>query len=106
MSLAALIVAIVALGIATIGLTGCTSKPDGSVGPLVQKALDALLPADFHGSVDTGHSNAVFDFSIKAGNVRKNATGQWTWDWLQYKRNSHYATWSSNGWITLGTPPQ
>jgi hypothetical protein len=102
--LAALIVAFFA-GCATAGRTQSTDAT------LIQGVLDKMLPPDFAGPIDVSHVNQYFTIAIKAGNVHRNADGKWTWDWLEYERNSHFPlfsglTWSSTGKVRLGNPQQ
>lgn len=110
MKMSALIPLILA-ALAVAFFAGCatTAKTGAAPVPLVQGVLDKLLPADFAGPVDVSEVNQYFTITIKAGNVHRTADGKWTWDWLEYERNSHFPifsglTWGSTGKLRLGSP--
>ncbi len=95
-ALLALVLALVSLvfaGCATVGA-------DGGPG-IVQRTLDATLPADFTGSAEVGHKNAWVDVEIVAHGLRRTVSG-WTWRELRYRRNGRV----SHGWITLTPEPE
>ncbi len=87
------------LCVAGIGLAaGCASVPAGAPHvSVIERVLDAALPAAFSGDTKVVHKNPWIDVTIAAGNVRQ-VDGRWTWDWLEYTRNGRF----SAGTITLG----
>lgn len=96
--------------IVLLSLCGCTTVAK-KVNELkeVQTAINNLLPSDFKGDVDTGRSDEYFNITLKAGNLHKNDKGEWTWDWVDYSRETHIgvigpAGWHSSVHVKLGTP--
>lgn len=82
-----------------VALQGCATTGKKSLF-LVQSVLDQTLPPDFSGDVAFRHDNPYIHLFIRAGNVRRGASGMWTWDWLTYQRSG-----LSQGSVILGTPP-
>lgn len=95
-----------------IALTcGCSSiAPSSTNGPLLlQPVLDRIVPADFVGDGDFGEVGVYVNLQIKAGNLHKLPSGQWTWNWLAYRRIvtiplAPGLPYRQEGWVTLGTP--
>lgn len=85
-------------------LTGCaTVGKSKALDP--QSILSTFLPPEFEGGdFHAEHHNALFDIEISVIGLRPLAGGKWTWSSFTYERKSHYATWSSDGKITLGPP--
>lgn len=88
-----------------LSLSSCTAVIKGiDQVKQVRDAINNLLPADFKGNADLQRHDAYFDISLKAGNLHKNEKGEWTWDWIDYQRLTHFPTWSSTVNVKLGTP--
>lgn len=85
---------------AILCLAGCMSAPP------IQKILDDVLAPSFTGPAHFSHTNDYFSVIIDAGNLRR-VEGRWSWDWLEYERQSHFPifsglTWSSTGKVRVG----
>ena len=95
---------LLALGL-TFLLSGCATG-----GSLVKKGVDgiamagdaltSLLPKDFRGPVDLSRSDAYFEISLKARNVHRNEDGEWSWEWLEYRRKTHIPWFSGAQWTS------
>lgn len=94
---------------AAIALCGCSTVGNATTKvfdqiALVRDEFNALLPSDFKGPIDLSRSDSYFTITLKAGNVHRLDTGEWSWDWVEYQRLTHIPGWSSNVHFKIGSP--
>jgi hypothetical protein len=98
------------------GLSACVSRPAATPGAtpdakaltapsIVQKVMDAALPATLTGYAKFTVENQYFDIIVEGDGLKRTPDG-WEFTWLTYTRKSHFPFWSSKGEVTLGTPPR
>lgn len=104
------LIPLILAALAVAFFAGCaTAVKSPASGTMLQGVLDKIVPADYAGPAEFSESNQYFTITIKAGNLHRATDGKWTWDWLEYERNSHFPifsglTWGSTGKVRFGTP--
>lgn len=89
-------------------LLGCqtrTAQGGLAIGPL----LDRIVPADFRGDGEFAERGQYLTIEVKAADLRRTDSGQWSWSSLEYRRTLNIPVFSGvpyrhEGWIRLGAP--
>jgi hypothetical protein len=88
--------------LALVSLCGCQTMGSNRA-PLIQRVLDSMLPPTFVGDFDGAENIPMYvNFTLKAGNLKRDYNGNWTFDWLEYDRTGPLTT---SAHIRLGKRP-
>ena len=98
---------ILILALALGGRSSIANRKKGderSVATLIQYVLDAIVPPGFTGGdFDAAENIPMYvTFTLKAGNLKRNEAGMWTFTWLEYDRTGPLTT---SAHIRLGKRP-